>query len=300
MALSRGLGRGLDSLIPTAGVEAQFDVTAKVDEKTGERVSADTVRSVDPELIDPNPHQPRTKFDQEALEALAASIRVHGILQPMVATQKGSRYELIAGERRLRAAKLAGLEVVPVIVRSFDEQEKLELAILENIQREELNPLELATAYRKLCDEFNQTLSEIGRKVGRDKSTISNQMRLLRLPDEAKQALLDKKITEGHARVLLTGEEEPEKMLELLRLMLKNQWNVRQAEEFARGYRGELGSKMRAQARINSVNQMTMALGDYLGTKVIQRRTASGGRLIIEYYSEEELDRILKTIKHEK
>jgi ParB family chromosome partitioning protein len=280
-------------------VEAQFDVTAKVDEKTGERVSADTVRQVDPALIDPNPHQPRTNFDPDALEALAASIRVHGILQPMVATQKGSRYELIAGERRLRAAKLAGLETVPLIVRSFDEQEKLELAILENIQREELNPLELATAYRKLTDEFNLSLSEIGRKVGRDKSTISNQMRLLRLPVEAKQALVDKKITEGHARVLLTGEDETEKMLELLRLMIKNQWNVRQAEEFARGYRGELGSKMRAQARINSVNQMTMALGDYLGTKVIQRRTAKGGRLIIEYYSEEELDRILKTIQHE-
>jgi ParB family chromosome partitioning protein len=298
MALSRGLGRGLDSLIPTAGVEAQFDVTAKVDETTGERVS-DTVRQVAPALVDPNPHQPRSNFDQDALEALAASIRVHGILQPMVVTQKGSRYELIAGERRLRAAKLAGLEVVPVIVRSFDEQEKLELAILENIQREELNPLELATAYRKLTDEFNQSLNDIGRKVGRDKSTISNTMRLLRLPAEAKQALVDKQITEGHARVLLTGEEETEKMLELLRLIMKNHWSVRQAEEFARGYRGELGSKMRAQARINSVNQLTMSLGDYLGAKVVQQRTAKGGRLVIEYYSDEELDRILKTIKHE-
>ena len=149
----RGLGRGFDSLIPTQIVEEEFDVTAKVDE-SGNRISAETVREVDPGLVDPNPYQPRTSFKQAELEALAASIRVHGILQPLVATKVGSRFELIAGERRLRAAKIAGLESVPVIVRSFDEQEKLELALIENIQRAELNPMELATAYRKL-DIFN-------------------------------------------------------------------------------------------------------------------------------------------------
>jgi ParB family chromosome partitioning protein len=299
MAIQRGLGRGFDSLIPTAIVEEEFDVTAKVDTATGERVSADTVREVSPEIVDPNPHQPRMNFDQAALEALAASIRVHGILQPLVVTKSGNRFELIAGERRLRAAKIAGLDMVPVIVRSFDEQEKLELALIENIQRQDLNPIEVATAYRKLIDQFNLSLGDVAAKVGRDKSTVSNTMRLLNLPLDAKRAVMESVITEGHARVILSIEE-PEKQLEFLRLLLKHQWTVRQAEEFARGYRGETGSKMKAQARINAVNQLTMDLGDYLGAKVTQQKTAKGGKLIIEYYSEEELERIYKAIRRTK
>ncbi len=179
----RGLGRGFDSLIPTAIVEEEFDVQAETD-KSGHRVSRDTVVDVSPDLVDANPHQPRKDFKQDQLDALAASIRVHGILQPLVVTKNGNRYELIAGERRLRAAVIAGLESVPVIVRSFDEQEKLELALIENIQRAELNPLELATAYRKLVDQFNVKLEDLSKRVGKDTSTISNTMRLLNLPIE--------------------------------------------------------------------------------------------------------------------
>jgi ParB family chromosome partitioning protein len=295
MALQRGLGRGFDSLIPTQIVEEEFDVTAQ----TGEGGKpADTIREVAVELMDPNPHQPRTDFNAAELQALAASIRVHGILQPLVVTKSGSRYELIAGERRLRAAKLAGFATVPVIVRSFDEQQKLELALIENIQRAELNPIELATAYRKLVDQFNLSLAEIGAKVGYDKTTISNTMRLLNLPLEAKRALVEKQITEGHARVLLTFDEDY-KRDEMLQLILTKGWSVRQAEEFARGWRGPKGSKMRAQARINAVSQLTMDLGDYLGAKVTQMKTAKGGKLIIEYYSEEELERIYKAIRHD-
>jgi len=286
----RGLGRGFDSLIPTQIVEAEFDVTAGDDEHNMHQVAC--------ELIDPNPHQPRTEFDEAALQALAASIRVHGILQPLVVTKQGNRFELIAGERRLRAARIAGLDSVPVIVRSFDEQEKLELALIENIQREDLNPLEVATAYRKLTDQFNLALSDISEKVGRAESTISNTMRLLNLPPAAKRALVEGAITEGHARVLLTTDE-PHKQMELLRLMLERHWNVRQAEEYARGYRGEAGSKMAAEARIAGYNQLTESLGEYLGARVMQRHTAKGGRIIIEYQSEDELDRIYRMIRHE-
>src|SRR5476649_1816910 len=185
----RGLGRGFDSLIPTQVIEDEFDITAPVD-ASGNRSSQDLVREVPPELVDPNPHQPRENFDAKALEALAASIRVHGILQPLVVTKVGARYELIAGERRLRAAKLAGLDGVPVIVRSFDEQEKLELALIENLQREELNPIETATAYRKLIDQFNLGVGELGERIGKDVSTISNTTRLLNLPHDAKRALI--------------------------------------------------------------------------------------------------------------
>lgn len=259
----RGLGRGFDSLIPTQIVEDEFDVTAKVDGE-GHRTSADVVREVDPVLVDPNPHQPRQHFDQEALEALAASIRVHGILQPLVVTKAGSRYELIAGERRLRAAKLAGLEAVPVIVRSFDEQEKLELALIENIQRAELNPLEVATAYRKLTDQFNLSLGDISARVGRERSTISNTMRLLNLPIEAKRALVEEKIFEGHARVILSIVE-PDKQQEMLELMIKHQWTVREAEEYARGLRGRAGTHEKAKARIAATNQLTMDLGGNFG-----------------------------------
>ena len=192
----RGLGRGFDALIPTQMVEDQFDVTAPVD-ASGQRNSADLVREVSPELVDPNPHQPRQVFEGAALEALAASIRVHGILQPLVVTRVGSRYELIAGERRLRAAKIAGLDTVPVIVRSFDEQQKLELALIENLQRAELNPIEVATAYRKLIDQFNMRLEDLSKRIGRDQSSISNTTRLLNLPPEAKRALVDGEIKEG-------------------------------------------------------------------------------------------------------
>jgi ParB family chromosome partitioning protein len=292
----RGLGRGFDSLIPTAIVEEEFDVTAEVDDK-GHR-TGEMVKLVAPDLVDPNPHQPRQDFNSEALEALAASIRVHGILQPLVGSQKGGRYELIAGERRLRAAKIAGLDAVPIILRSFDEQEKLELALIENLQRAELNPIETATAYRKLNDQFNLSPSQIGEKVGMAGSTVSNTMRLLNLPLQAKRALVEGVITEGHARVLLTFDES-DKQLEMLHMMIRKKWNVRQAEEFARGWRGEKGSKMLAQARINAVSQLTKDLGSYLGAKVTQMKTAKGGKLIIEYYSEEELERIYKAIRRE-
>jgi ParB family chromosome partitioning protein len=293
----RGLGRGFDSLIPTQIVEEEFDVTAKVDEATGERKSQDALREVAIDLVDPNPHQPRLNFDQTELESLAASIKVHGILQPLVVTENGDRYELIAGERRLRASKLIGMMVVPVIVRSFDEQQKLELALIENIQRSNLNPIETATAYRKLIDQFNLSQDEIGRQVGKDRSTVANTLRLLNLPLEAKRAVTEGTITEGHARVLLSVME-PDKQLELLAMILKHNWTVRQTEEFARVFKGTTGTKEKAAARIASSNQLTMELGDFLGTKVTQMATAKGGKLIIEYYSEEELDRIYQAIKH--
>lgn len=297
-ARKRGLGRGFDALIPTQLIEEEFDVTAPVDE-SGIRSSNDTLRNVSPNLVDPNPHQPRFSFKEDELENLADSIRVHGILQPLIVTQVGLRYELIAGERRLRAAKLVGLSEIPIIVRSFDEQQKLELALIENIQRAELNPIELATAYRKLMDQFGLTYDQMGKRVGgRDRSTIANTVRLLGLPLEAKRAVAEGIITEGLARVILTLSEET-KQLELLKLIVDKAWTVRQAEEYARGLRENAGSHEKAKERIAGTNQLTMSLGDYLGTKVQQVTTAKGGKLIIEYYSEEELDRIYRAIKRE-
>jgi ParB family chromosome partitioning protein len=263
------------------------------------------VREVPPALVDPNPHQPRTNFDSAALEALAASIRVHGILQPLVVTAAGDRYELIAGERRLRAAKIAGLDVVPVIIRSFDEQQKLELALIENLQRAELNPIEVATAYRKLIDQFNVTLGDISKRVGKDTSTISNTIRLLGLPVEVKRAVIHGEITEGHGRVILalTDPDEAEQTrlrLEAMGLVLKHKWTVRQLETYVRAKQNRGDSKLSSVENAAPTNQLTMDLGEYLGTKVTQLRTAKGGKLVIENYSEEELERIYKAIKAER
>ena len=290
MSKKRGLGRGFDSLIPTQLVEDEFDVTAAK--------NSSALRDVAASLVDPNPHQPRTDFALAKLEELAVSIRIHGILQPLIVTEKGGRYELIAGERRLRAAKLAGLAEVPVIVRSFDEQQKLELAIIENLQRAELNPIETATAFRKLMDQFNLTYDQVGQRVGRDRSTVANTMRLLNLPLEVKRAVSEGRLTEGHARVVLSVTE-PKKQLELAELIQSRSWTVRQAEEYARGFRGKTGTKAKAEQRISLTNNYTKALGDYLGTKVTQVGTAKGGRLVIEYYSDEELERIYQAIRGE-
>jgi ParB family chromosome partitioning protein len=289
----RGLGRGFDALIPTQIVEEEFDVTAQP-AATG--VASSPLREVDPSLVEANPQQPRTDFEPGKLEELAASIRAHGILQPLIVTAKGERYELIAGERRLRAARLAKLKTVPVIVRSYDDQQKLELAIIENLQRADLNPIETATAYRKLMDQFGLTNEQVGQRVGKDRSTVANTMRLLGLPLEVKRAVSAGTLSEGHARVVLTINE-PDKQLELAKLITGNGWTVRQAEEYARGFRGSSGTRAKAEARISDSSDYTRALSDYLGTKVTQNATAKGGKLIIEYYSDEELDRIYQAIR---
>jgi ParB family transcriptional regulator, chromosome partitioning protein len=293
----RGLGRGFDALIPTELIEEEFDPTAKVGQ--GDVATGDRVLEVEVGLIDPNPHQPREVFEESKLASLAESIKVHGILQPLVVTSAAKgRFELIAGERRLRAAKLAGEQTVPVIVRSFGEQQKLELALIENLQRAELNPIETATAYRKLIDQFNLTLDDIGQRVGRDASTVANTIRLLGLPLEAKRAVVGGQITEGHARQILSVPGL-EKQLALLELILKNQWTVRQAEAFARDFKRSQVTKERALTRTANTNPMTEDIGRWLGTKVSLQRTAKGGKLLIEFYSEEELRRIYEAIRQE-
>lgn len=293
----RGLGRGFDSLIPTQIVEQEFDITA-VRDASGQRTSIDTLVDIDPDLIDPNPHQPRQDFNAGSLAELAESLKLHGMLQPIVATRQGARYELIAGERRLRASKIAGLATIPVIVRSYDEQQKLELALVENLQRADLNPIETATAYRKLMDQFNLSNEDLGNRVGRDRSTVSNTMRLLNLPIDAKRAVVEGVISEGLARVILSVID-PDKQAQLLALMLKHGWTVRQAEEFARGFKGQAGTKTKAIERIRKTSELTRSLGDFLGTKVSQQHTAKGGKLIILYSNEDDLQRIYRSIRGE-
>ncbi len=297
MAMQKGLGRGLEALIPTQIVEEEFDPTAQ-ETPQGVRVSRDEVRQLDPASIVPNPHQPRTFFDEAALGELAASVKEHGILQPIVVTQKGAGYELIAGERRLRATKLAGLKTIPAIVRSFSEQQKLELALIENLQRENLNPIETATSYRKLIDQFSLTNEQVAKRVGKNPSTVSNTMRLLNLPLEVKRAVATGKISEGHARAILMVQGT-EKQLGMLDMILSQGLTVRQAENLSRDFKQAKATKAKSLANVADTNDLTDTLSDYLGAKVSIQRTAKGGKLVIEYYSDEELDRIYQAIRGE-
>ena len=288
------LGRGLDALIPT-------DIDDFVSEALPEQLKEDgkNVSEVKTTDIEPNPHQPRTEFTESDLKDLSDSIKVHGIIQPLVVIKaKNGKYQLVAGERRLRASKIVGLKTVPAIVRTFSEQEQLELAVIENIQRAELKPLEVAVAYPKLIDQFNLTHEQIAKRVGRAPSTVSNSVRLLNLPHATKLALQKGQITEGHARAILSIEDSADQTF-LLEEILKSNLTVREAEEAARRLKDSGADKKPIKAReIRQEHQaLTNSLGKFLGTKVGIQNTAKGGRLIIEYYSDEELERIASQIK---
>ncbi len=284
------LGRGLDSLIPTDINEFAAPSMPKELIKEGARVEDLPVRD-----ISPNPHQPRSTFNDDQLSELAQSIKEHGIVQPLVVVRDGKNYQLIAGERRLRAAKLLGLATVPAIIRSFSQQEQLEVAVIENIQRSELNLLELASAYATLNDQFSLTLDQIAQRVGKAPSTVGNIMRLLNLPHEAKQALNDGLIVEGHARQILAVKPEDRPLF--LEMVLKGNLTVRQAEELARDFKAEGKEAVKKVAEKQTYNtQLTTDLGKYLGTKVDIQKTAKGGKLVIEFYSEEELGRLYHQI----
>jgi ParB family chromosome partitioning protein len=285
-----GLGRGFESLIPTDVLDETFDPTA-----SGEQTSE--LRYVKHSEIVPNADQPRRHFDDEALEELASSIREHGIIQPLVVTPHKSGYQIVAGERRWRAAGLAGLAKLPVIVRTLSEQHKLELALIENLQRRDLNPLETATAYLKLHTQFNLTYEEIGHRVGgKAVSTISNILRLLQLPNDAKHALVDGLISEGHARQILALDNEAAQA-ELLKLILSEGWSVRKAEQYVVGYkRGEKPEAKQQTALKNTRHEtdFTKQLSQRLALPVVQKNTAKGGQIIISYRSDEELEALRK------
>jgi ParB family chromosome partitioning protein len=243
--------------------------------------------------ISPNPMQPRTALDPEALEELAASIREHGLIQPLIVTQQGpERYQIIAGERRWQAARLAGLATVPVIVKEATPQQLLELALVENIQRADLNPLEEASAYRQLVDEFDLTQVQVADRVGKSRVSVTNTLRLLRLPAEVKQALADGTIREGHARALL-ALPAAEAQIAALTTVVNKALSVRQTEELVRRLLAEPPPKKPETPVSPETQALEEEFRDTLGTKVNLYRNRKGrGRLVIHFYSEEELQSI--------
>ncbi|HUS71010.1 MAG TPA: ParB/RepB/Spo0J family partition protein [Anaerolineae bacterium] len=269
----RGLGKGLEALIP----------------------SAPGVNEVPVDSIIPNPKQPRQMLDQEALEELAASIREQGVVQPLVVTRVEGGYQLLVGERRWRAARLAGLDVVPVVVRDVSPQQMLELALVENLQREDLNPLEAASAYNHLLEEFGMTQQQVADKVGKNRVTVTNTLRLLKLPVQVKEALLQGKITEGHARAMLSLRSE-KAQLQVLGAVLKSGLSVRQTEEMVRRLTEEPRPKPSLDRTPPELKTLEDKLRQALGTKVNLTRGSKGGRLVIYYYSDEELQAIYDLI----
>ncbi|MCX6794829.1 MAG: ParB/RepB/Spo0J family partition protein [Candidatus Falkowbacteria bacterium] len=291
--MPQGLGRGLGSLIPKKTVtygQNPFKA-ASSEEETVVLNDGDRILRISPDRIDINPQQPRTHFSESALNDLAESIKQHGIIQPLIVTRKGDKFELIAGERRLRSAKLIGLKEVPVIVREEKDQKKLELSLIENLQRENLNPLEIARAYQRLIDEFNITQEETAKKVGKARSSVANALRLLALPPAIQEALADGKISEAHAKYLLSLESEA-KQLNMLKKILRQNLTVAATGSEIKRLTGTKETKEKDYSDRAQENE----LGEFLGTKVELKRRGKRGQIVIDFYSEEELIAILKKI----
>ncbi len=279
----KALGRGLEALLPVMEREPEGTETV----------------SVDIDRIDPNPFQPRVDWNAEELETLAASIRSNGILQPLVLRRRGKRYQLIAGERRLRAAKTAGLERVPAVVREADDRQMLALALVENIHRRDLGPLEKGEAFRRLSEEFNLTQEEMGSQVGLSRSAVANFIRLLDLPGSVKDLMRSGRLSMGHGRALL-GLEDTEAIERLARKAAKRGLNVRQVEEIV-GTSGRTSGKRRKKTRGATPDEekLVSRLQRRFKTRVRIRDRGGSGRIEIEYHTLEELDRLLEELLRE-
>jgi len=280
MAKKPGLGRGLEALIPSSKPSLNIEYGQNVE--------------IPIEKILPNPHQPRTIMVEDDLNDLADSIREHGIIQPLlvIPENENGQYILIAGERRLRAAKLAGLANVPVVFRQASEQQHLELALIENLQRENLSPLETAEAYQELSSNFNLSHEEIAKRVGKSRVAISNTLRLLKLPETVKQALTDNIISEGHARAILSLNTI-QSQLAVLEIIIKNDYSVRQTEELVKKYQGDQKPKYHRKEKNPEIKAIEEKIQDHLGMRVNVDHRGNKGKIVIHYYSNEELNSLI-------
>ncbi len=284
--MNKGLGKDFSALIPDDMLSEALAVGS----------SADTVDKIQLSSLMPDPQQPRKHFDEVSLAELAASITEHGIVQPLIVAKNGGDYIIIAGERRYRAAQIANLAEVPAIVRSFGEQEKLEIALIENIQRQDLTILDLAAAYLKLHDQFGLTYDEVAKKVGKSSPAVHNIIRLLKLPLEAKKALHEGKIVEGHARQIVALKDE-KVQLELLNLIITKKWTVRQAEQFVVGYKQtEQQHAPKLIDRTKTETPETKQLATRLKTPVIVKHMAKGGQLVIKFNDDLHLEKLVKDL----
>lgn len=289
-AKGRGLGKGLDALIPNAQIpKKEAEAVVETAEDKGQEKLVKITK------VEPNREQPRKNFDEDALQELADSIKQFGLLQPILVQDRKTYYEIIAGERRWRAAKLAGLKEIPVIVKTFKEQEIVEISLIENIQREDLNPIEEALAYKRLLTEFKLTQDEVAERVSKSRTTVTNSMRLLKLDEKVQQMIIDEMITTGHARALI-GIEDKNMQHELAQKIFDEKLNVREVEKLVKNIQSPKPKKepKKVNASLELVyRDIEEKLKQSLGTKVsIQSKENGAGKMEIEFFSHEELERL--------
>ena len=307
MAKRMALGKGADALLRNInGTNTAIDeaVDKNIDDNTNKKAGELMVKI---SLVEPNRNQPRKMFDKDSLDELTKSVKQYGVLQPIIVKKNGNRYEIVAGERRWRAAQAAGLSEVPVVVRDYDDQKAKEIAIIENIQRTDLNPIEEALAYKSLIEEYNLTQEELSDKVSKNRSTITNSLRLLKLSKNIQQYMIDGQISSGHARALLSLEDEGKRELLALDIM-KRSLSVRDTEKAAKALSKKKNvelSDLTETSKEDTVRDLSLFYKEYedsiqgvLGTKVhINQKDKNKGRIEIEYYSQVELDRIMDIFK---
>ena len=306
MPTKKGLGRGLNQLIPT-GDEARTKSKSTPGETTKtitKEVVKEVVKEVEQKVkitqIEPNKSQPRKQFDEDALQELADSIKQYGVLEPLIVTKKGKFYEIIAGERRWRAARLAGVKEVPGVIREYTDREIMEISLIENIQREDLNPIEEALAYESLINEYSLTQEEVAEKVSKNRSTIANSLRLLKLCDEVRQMIIEDKLTTGHARALIPIEDA-ELQTEAANFIFDNKLSVRDTEIYIKKL---LSIPKESKENIVATNDLSIfyndiesRLKDILGAKIaIKSKNNEKGKIEINYYSQDELERITEML----
>lgn len=303
MAVKRGLGRGLDNLIPT-DEPVVTKSTSKNKSTTTKPEVKEVIKKVEQTLninrIEPNKNQPRKHFDEDALAELAESIKQFGVIEPLVVVKRKGYYELIAGERRWRAARLAGLKEVPVVIKDFSEQEIVEIALIENIQREDLNPIEEAHAYERLINEFNLKQDEVAERVSKSRTTITNSLRLLKLTDNVQQMLIDDMLSTGHVRALISITD-PELQYETAMYIFDKKLSVRETESYVKRLLSGKPAKKKDDEVTNDVSflyhEIEEKIKDAIGTKaVIKAKNRNKGKIEIEYYSEDDLERITQLL----
>lgn len=283
-AQQKGLGRGFDSLLPQ-----NFDESVLFGKE-------DKIEKIDVERLQPNSYQPRQEFAESALADMAESIKQYGVLQPLIVVPHEGNYMIIAGERRWRASKLAGLQTVPAIVRTLQDLERLEIALIENVQRVDLSPLEQAESIEYLHRQFGTSYTDIAKRLGKGNSTVVNIVRLLGLPDAAKESLRSGEITEGHARAILSLKGHPDKQVLLLDNIRRHGWTVRQAEQFVVSVRDGFHETKKTKERMSAETPATKRLSRRLNAPVAIRRTAKGGKLEVAFTSDEQLEAILEML----
>ena len=304
MVKKSGLGKGLDSLIPSAGAKKSNPAKSEVKkEVVVEKVVKKEEVMLKITEVEPSREQPRKNFNEDALLELADSIKQFGIIQPLIVQKQDDYYEIIAGERRWRAAKLAGLKEVPVIIKNYTEQERVEIALIENIQREDLNPIEEALAFRRLLTEFELKQDELAERVSKSRTAVTNSMRLLKLDERVQQMVVDEKISTGHARALLAVEDK-EQQYTLANKIFDEKLSVRETERLMKNFQKEKENKKSQKTENEFIYKgIEEKIKMILGTKVtVNHKKNNKGRIEIEYYSNEELERImdlLESIKQE-